>query len=55
MLRMSGADDPKALRAYRSAYQTAEAAALDAVNREEVPIGSRLLVRKYFEAIRPKQ
>ncbi len=55
MLRMTGADDPKARTAYRSAYQTAEAAALDAVNREEVPIGSRLLVRKYFEAIRPKK
>ncbi len=48
MLRMTGADDPKARTAYRSAYQTAEAAALDAVDREEVPIGSRLLVREVF-------
>ena len=55
MLRMPGADDPQARTQYRSAYQTAEAAALDAVNREEFPIGSRLLVRKYFEAIRPKE
>ncbi len=55
MLRMPGADNPQARTQYRSAYQTAEAAALDAVNREEVPIGSRLLVRKYFEAIRPKE
>lgn len=55
MLRMPGADDPQARTQYRSAYQTAEAAALDAVNREEIPIGSRLLVRKYFEAIRPKE
>ncbi|MEI6339678.1 MAG: hypothetical protein WCQ57_14020, partial [Verrucomicrobiota bacterium] len=53
--RATGSDDPKAAQAYRAAYQSALPAALDAVNREEVPSGSRILVRRYFEAIRPKE
>lgn len=55
IFRAAGNDDPKAAQAYRSAYGTALPAALDAVNREEIPAGSRLLVRRYFEAIRPKE
>jgi len=55
IFRAAGNDDPKAAQAYRSAYQSALPAALDAVNREEIPSGSRLLVRRYFEAIRPKE
>jgi hypothetical protein len=51
----AGNDDPKARRAYHSAYQTAAPAALDAISREQIPAGSRLLVRRYFEAIRPKE
>ncbi len=54
MLRTAGGDDPNARRVYRSAYETAAAAAIDAVNQEEIPAGSRILVRKYFESIRPK-
>jgi hypothetical protein len=55
IFRAAGNDDPEARRAYRSAYQTAAPAALDAVSREQIPTGSRLLVRRYFEAIRPKE
>lgn len=55
IFRASGSDDPKARQAYRSAYDSAQPAALDAVNREEIPPGSRILVRRYFEAIRPKE
>jgi hypothetical protein len=55
LFRASGGDDPKARRAYRSAYQVAAPAALDAMNQEKIPAGSRLLVRRYFEAIRPKE
>jgi hypothetical protein len=55
LFRAAGNDDPKARRAYQSAYQTAVPAALDAVNREQIPAGSRLLVRRYFEGIRPKE
>jgi hypothetical protein len=55
LFRAAGNDDPQARRAYRSAYQTAVPAALDAVSREQIPAGSRLLVQRYFEAIRPKE
>ena len=55
LFHAAGNDDPKARRAYHSAYQTAAPAALDAVNREQIPAGSRLLVRRYFEGIRPKE
>ena len=55
LFHAAGNDDPKARRAYHSAYQTAAPAALDAVSREQIPAGSRLLVRRYFEAIRPKE
>lgn len=55
IFRASGRDDPEARQAYRSAYDSAQPAALDAVNREEIPPGSRILVRRYFEAIRPKE
>ena len=54
LFRAAGGDDPQAQRAYRSAYQVAAPAALDAVNQEKIPAGSRLLVRRYFESIRPK-
>jgi hypothetical protein len=54
LFRAAGGDDPEARRAYRSAYQVAAPAALDAVNQENIPAGSRLLVRRYFESIRPK-
>jgi hypothetical protein len=55
LFRAAGNDDPKARRAYQDAYQTALPSALDAVSREQIPPGSRLLVRRYFEAIRPKE
>jgi hypothetical protein len=55
MLRAAGGDDPKAQRAWKSAWQAAAPAALDAVATEEIPPGSRLMVKRYFEAIRPKE
>lgn len=55
MLRVSGADDPRARRGWKEVYSKAAPAALDAVEKEEIPAGSRLLVKRYFEAIRPKE
>lgn len=55
MLRAAGGDDPAARRAWKAVYQTAAPAALDAVAQEEIAPGSRLLVKKYFEAIRPNE
>lgn len=53
--RSSGNLESGAGRAYRNAYDTAASAALDSVNREEIAPGSRFLVRRYFESIRPKE
>lgn len=55
IFRASGSDDPTAQQAYRSVYQSALPAALDAVEQETIPPGSRLMVRRYFEAIRPRE
>ncbi len=53
--RQAGNDDSRAGQAYRSIYDATAPAALDAVEREDIPMGSRLLIRRYFEAIRPKE
>ena len=55
LFRAAGGDDARAQRTYRSIYDSAAPAALSAVNREEIPPGSRLLVRRYFESIRPRE
>jgi hypothetical protein len=44
----------KANAEYRSAYGAAVRAAENAVAREELPDGSRELVRRYFERIKPE-
>ncbi len=55
LFQAAGNDDPQARRAYHSAYNRAASAALETVVREQVPTGSQLLVRRYFESIRPKE
>jgi hypothetical protein len=45
----------KAARRYKELYNAAAADAEDAVTQENIPLGSRLLIRRYFEAIRPRQ
>ncbi len=52
--RAAGNDQAKA-RDYREMHRAATAAALDSVNHEEIPAGSRLLVKRYFESIRPAE
>ena len=47
--------DAKAARRYKELYNTAASAAEDAVTQENIPLGSRFLIKRYFEAIRPKQ
>lgn len=46
--------DAKATRRYKEITDAAAAAAADAVMQENIPLGSRFLIRRYFEAIRPK-
>jgi hypothetical protein len=45
----------KSTRAYRELYGVMAPAAQDAVEQENIPLGSRFYIRKYFEAIRPPE
>jgi hypothetical protein len=45
----------RAARRYKELYEAASADAEDAVAQENIPLGSRLLIKRYFEAIRPRQ
>ena len=45
----------KATRRYKELYEAAAADAEGAVTQEAIPLGSRFLIKRYFEAIRPKQ
>ncbi len=40
---------------YKALYEAAAPAAEDALEKENIPLGSRLFVKRYFESIRPKQ
>lgn len=42
-------------RRYKELYEAMAPAAEDAVNRDEIPLGSRFSVKRYFEAIRPPE
>ncbi len=48
-------DDAKSQRRYKELYEAMAPAAQDAVLPEEIPLGSRFFIRRYFEAIRPKE
>jgi len=51
----SASDGSRASRRYKELYQAMAPAAQDAVLQENIPLGSRVFVRRYFEAIRPKE
>ena len=51
----TAAGGEKATRRYKELYDAAAADAEDAVTQENIPLGSRFLIKRYFEAIRPKQ
>jgi len=55
LIPSAAAGDEKAARRYRELYDTASFAAEDAVTQENIPLGARFLIRRYFQAIRPKQ
>jgi hypothetical protein len=48
-------DDSQARRQYRELYESMAPAAEDAVQQENIPLGSRFFVKRYFEAIRPRE
>ena len=55
LIPSAAAGDEKAARRYREIYDAAAFAAEDAVTQENIPLGARFLIRRYFQAIRPKQ
>jgi hypothetical protein len=48
-------DDSKSTQRYREIYSAMAPAAEDALRQEEIPIGSRFFVKRYFQYIRPKE
>ncbi len=55
LIPSAASGDTKATRRYKELTDAAAAAAEDAVLQENIPLGSRFLIKRYFEAIRPKQ
>jgi hypothetical protein len=55
LIPSAASGDAKATRRYRELYDAASSAAEDAVTQENIPLGARFLIRRYFQAIRPKQ
>jgi hypothetical protein len=51
----SAGDTSKSSRRYRELYQAMAPAAEDAVMQENIPLGSRFFIKRYFESIRPAE
>jgi hypothetical protein len=52
---LSAGDGSKSNRRYKALYEAMAPAAQDAVLEENIPLGSRFLIKRYFEAIRPQE
>lgn len=48
-------DASKSKRRYKELYEAMAPAAEDAVVQENIPLGSRFFIKRYFESIRPKE
>ncbi|MEQ1860082.1 MAG: hypothetical protein ABMA13_09110 [Chthoniobacteraceae bacterium] len=55
MMLPGAADQSRAARRYKDLYDAAAAAAQDSVQQENIPLGSRFLIKRYFESIRPQE
>ncbi len=51
----SAGDASKSSRRYKEIYDAMAPAAEDAAQQENIPLGSRFFIRRYFESIRPKE
>ncbi len=51
----SAGDNSKSNRGYKELYEAMAPAAQDAVLQENIPLGSRFFIKRYFEAIRPQE
>jgi len=49
----SAGDNSRAAAEYKAVYEALESERSEAIQREEIPIGSRLYLKRYFESIRP--
>lgn len=49
------ADASRSKRRYKELYEAMAPAAEDAVVQENIPLGSRFFIKRYFESIRPKE
>ena len=49
------ADASKSKRRYKELYEAMAPSAEDAVVQENIPLGSRFFIKRYFESIRPKE
>ncbi len=47
-------DAPRSRVAYKELFEAMAPEAADALRREDIPLGSRQLIRRYFEGIRPQ-
>jgi len=52
---LSAGDHSKSNRHYKDLYEAMAPAAQDAVLQENIPLGSRFFIKRYFEAIRPQE
>lgn len=55
MMLPSAGDQSRSARRYKDLYEAAAASAQDAVQQENIPLGSRFLIKRYFESIRPQE
>jgi hypothetical protein len=55
LLPAANSGDAKAVQRYRELTEAAAASAEEAVLQENLPLGSRFLIKRYFQAIRPKE
>jgi hypothetical protein len=51
----SAGDQSKSARRYKELYEAMAPAAEEAVLQENIPLGSRFFIKRYFEAIRPRE
>ena len=55
MMLPSAGDKSRSARRYKDLYEAAAAAAQDTVQQENIPLGSRFLIKRYFDSIRPQE
>lgn len=55
MMLPTAGDTTKATRRYKELYNAMAPAAENAVEQENIPLGSRFFIKRYFKSIRPKE